>query len=106
MSIARAMDVLYTIVVATIERVSQPQNCRQLEDRFLIGFVQHREVFMSFLWRRPAMITRGVRNHVALSFRKSRQLGILDQIERMLVMIFVGDVITDVMQQRGRRKQG
>ena len=50
------------------------------------------------------MISRDIRNHITLSFRETGQFGVFDQIERMFVVRFVRDVITEVVKQRGRRK--
>src|SRR5262249_9782015 len=53
-----------------------------------------------------AVISGRVGNHITLSFRKTSQLGILDQIQRMLVMRFMRDVISHIMKQGSSREQG
>ena len=51
--------------------------------------------------RRAAMIARDVRDHDLLRRRDAEQVGVQDQMVRMLVVPLVADVIARVVQQRG-----
>ena len=97
-AIAPTTHVVDAIVMTAIERVGNPQNCRQREHRLLIGSVQGSIIKVAFFGRGPAMIARGVRNHVALGLRKAGQFRVLDEIESVFMVRLVRNVITNVMQ--------
>src|SRR6266542_1549903 len=96
-AVASATHVTDAIVMAAIQSIGDSQNRRQHKYSCLIGLVERGIIKMPFSGRRPAMIARHIGDHVALSFRESSQLRVLDQIKRVLVMRLVCDVITDVV---------
>ena len=57
-----------------------------------------REIRVTFLRQWTTMITRNVCNYRTLGFRKARQLGILDQIQRVLLVRLVRDVVADIVE--------
>jgi len=72
--IAHTANVVNAAIVPAVERVGDAQNGRELHHRVSISLVQDTKRFVPLPRVGAAVITRNVRNHIALSFRKPSQL--------------------------------
>jgi hypothetical protein len=54
----------------------------------------------------PAVVARDVRDHLHLEGREAAQLAVLDEVVRVLVVVQVGDVVADVVQEGGVLEEG
>ena len=92
--------------VSAVEAIGDAQDRGEPLDLIAQRLVERAEVAMLFPWRRAAMIARDVRDHHLLGRRDAEQLGVHDEVVRVLVVPIVVDVIADVVQQRGVGERG
>jgi len=86
--------------VSAIEPVRDTQDRGEPLDAASQGAVERTVVAVLPLRRRAAVIARHVRDHDLLGGRHPEQIGVEDEMVRVLVMALVADVIAGVVQQR------
>src|SRR5215213_11586780 len=104
---ARAFDVeaADVAVVAAVERVGHAEDAAELPDGLAVLLGERGVILVPLLRERAAVVAGHVGDDLALGLGEARQLGVLDEVERVLVVRLVRDVVADVVQERGGREQ-
>ena len=84
--------------MAAVEPVSDAQDCRESLDCSPQRFVESAVIDVLPLRLGAAMIARHIGDDDLLRRRHPQQLAVLDEMERMLVVLVVTDVIADVVE--------
>ena len=87
--------------VASIEALSEAQNRGERADRAPPLLVEVAVALVAFLRRRLPVIPRDERHGFDLVGLETAEVAVPDQVVGVLVMPFVADMHTDVVQQRG-----
>jgi len=93
-------DITHRALTTTIQRVRDPQNGREFHDHLPLRRRQLREIRMSHVGRRLAVIPRHIGNDRNLIGGETTQSGVTDQVIRMLVVRLIRDVHARLVQKR------
>jgi hypothetical protein len=91
--------------VVGVQAVSQPQQRRQAPDKRSVVVIEGHVLGMAVGWQGLAVVAGDVGDQVAFSGAEAVQVGVADQIQRVLVVGRLGYGVADVMEQAGHLQQ-